>query len=223
MAGQINLYDPALRKKRDWLSLANVVLGAFAMLAIVATAGIVARSGLSELRAQASAGDARLQELRSQVQALGKQVAERKPDVRLEQELAALRQLVETRGIVLQILRERLARDAPAFADSLRALANLTMPGVWITGFAWDATSNDMEIRGRTTDPALLPEYIRRLNREPAMRGQAFAALNVVEGKQEAVSAGTATTPRLPPFHEFTLIPVKREDAAIPAGDGGRR
>ena len=119
-------------------------------------------------------------------------------------------------------VRQRLVADTPAFAEPLRALANLAMPGVWITGFVWDAASNDMEIRGRTTDPALLPEYIQRLNREPALRGRAFAALNIAEGKPEQPAAGSpATASRLPPFHEFTLVPIKREDAA-PAVGGGR-
>ncbi|WP_126447000.1 PilN domain-containing protein [Sulfuricystis multivorans] len=222
MAGQINLYDPALRKKRDWLTLTNLVLGGTMMLTIVVAAGLMARSGLPQLRAQTAAGEARLAELRGQVQALGKEAEERKADARLERELASLRQLAEARGIVLQTLRQRLAADAPGFADPLRGLANLTMPGVWITGFAWDAANNVMEIRGRTTDPALLPEYIRRLEREPAMRGQAFAALNVSEGKPEPLPAGSTTAaPRLPPFHEFTLLPVKREGASV-AAEGGR-
>lgn len=222
MAGQINLFDPALRKKRDWLTLANVGLATVALLLIVIGAGWLARGDLPGLRAQVTAEEARVKELRSQVQTLGQQVAERKPDARLEQELAAAQRLAQARGAVLQTLRQRLVADTPAFAEPLRALANLAMPGVWITGFVWDAASNDMEIRGRTTDPALLPEYIQRLNREPALRGRAFAALNIAEGKPEQPAAGSpATASRLPPFHEFTLVPIKREDAA-PATGGGR-
>jgi hypothetical protein len=222
MAGQINLYDPALKKKTDWLSLGNIALGAAALLACVVGAGIYARSGLAELRTQTAAGEARLKELRAQVLALGQRAAERKPDTRLEQELVALRQLAETRNRVLETLRQRLGADAPPFAAPLRSLANLTMPGIWITGFVWEATDNNMEIHGRTTDPALLPEYLRRLNREPMMRGQAFAALNVAEGKVEAEPAGGRSTGvRLPPFHEFTLVPIKRGATAPATGNGG--
>lgn len=223
MAGQINLYDPALRKKRDWLKLANVALGAALLLLGVIGAGWLARSGLPELNAQVRAGEAQLEELQAQVQTLGQRVAEQKPDPRLEQELAMTRRLIEMRGIVLQTLRQRLGAETPTFAELLQGLANLAMPGVWITGFIWDAARNEMEIRGRTTDPALLPEYIRRLNREPAIRGRAFAALNIAEGKAEATSGSPAAAPRLPPFHEFTLAPVKREVAASSGNDGGPR
>lgn len=220
MAGQINLYDPALRKKRDWLTLAHVMLGAGLLLLIVIGAGWPVRSNLAELRARVAAGEARLEELRAQMQTLGQRFAEQKADAGLERELATMRRLSEMRNVVLQTLRQRLAAETPAFADSLRGLANVAMPGVWITGFVWDMASNDMEIRGRTTDPALLPEYIRRLNREPAIRGHAFAALNIVEGKVEPVAGAPTAASSLPAFHEFTLVPVKRESAA--AADGGR-
>lgn len=196
------------------------MLGAGLLLLIVIGAGWLARSDLPQLRAQAAAGEAQLKELQAQVQALGQRVAERRPDARLEQQLATARRLSEMRGVVLQTLRQRLGAETPAYAELLQGLANLAMPGVWLTGFVWDAASNDMEIRGRTTDPALLPEYILRLNREPATRGHAFAALNIVEGKVEPVTGTPTAAPRLPSFHEFTLVPVKRESAAV--ADGGR-
>ncbi len=208
MAQQINLYDPALLRKRDWFALANVVLGAAGAAVLVAAAGALVRGGLPDLQAQATAGETRLKAMREQVLVLGQRVAERKADPRIEQELAATRQLAGARGEVLQALRQRLAADEPPFADYLRGLARQSMTGLWITGFAWDAASDGLEIRGRTTDPALLPEYIGRLNREPAFRGQSFSALLVTEGKPEALAGSAA--PQKAVFHEFTLVPVKR-------------
>jgi len=224
MAQQINLYDPALLRKRDWLALANIVLGAGVLAILVAGAGFLARGGLSELQAQAATGEAQVKAMRQQVLVLGQRVAERKADPRIERELATARQLVEARGVVLETLRQRLASAAPPFADYLRGLARQSMNGLWITGFAWDAASDGLEIRGRTLDPALLPEYIRRLNREPAFRGQAFAALNIAEGKPDATRGAKATAsteaPQQAPFHEFMLVPVKSGDATKPVAGG---
>ncbi|MEW6293043.1 MAG: hypothetical protein AB1544_07020 [Pseudomonadota bacterium] len=212
MAQQINLYDPALLRKRDWFALSNLVLGAGIAALLVATTGMLVRSGLPELQAQTTTGEAQLKAMRDQVLVLGQRVAERKADPRIEQELAAARQLAAARGGVLQALRQRLASGEPSFADYLRGLARQSMTGLWITGFAWDAASDGLEIRGRTTDPALLPEYIGRLNREPAFRGQAFAALTVAEGKPDTVAGSAAPIPSAQKalFHEFTLVPVKR-------------
>lgn len=211
MAQQINLYDPALLRKRDWFALANLVPGAGIAALLVAAAGVLVRGGLPELQAQATAGEAGLKALREQVLVLGQRVVERKADPRIEQELVAARQLAAARGEVLQALRQGLASGEPAFADYLRGLARQSMTGLWITGFVWDAASDGLEIRGRTTDPALLPEYIGRLNREPAFRGQSFSALVVAEGKSETVAG--SVVPQKAPFHEFTLVPVKRGEA----------
>lgn len=222
MAQQINLYDPALLRKRDWLALANVVLGAGVLAVLVAGAGFLARGGLSELQAQATTSETQLKAMREQVVVLGQRVADRRADPRIEQELAAARQLAEARGVVLETLRQRLAADELPFADYLRGLARQSMNGLWITGFAWDAASDGLEIRGRTLDPALLPEYIRRLNREPAFRGQAFSALNVAEGKPDPASgakaAASAEAPQKALFHEFMLVPVKSGNATGPVG-----
>jgi hypothetical protein len=72
-----------------------------------------------------------------------------------------------------------------------------------------------MEIRGRTLDPALLPEYIRRLNAEPAFRGHRFAALSVALPTAPAPAASVAPAATVPPWHEFALVP---ELEAKPAG-----
>lgn len=213
MAQQINLYDPALLRKRDWFALSNVVLGVVIAVVLVVAGGLLSRSGLPELQARAAKGETQLKAMREQVLVLGQRVADRRADPRIEQELATVRQLAEARGIVLHTLQQGLAADVPPFVDYLRGLARQSMTGLWITGFVWDAASDTMEIRGRTTDPAVLPEYIRRLNREPAFRGHAFAALNVAEGKVNTEKTAAPTeAPQKVGFHEFTLVPVKSGD-----------
>jgi hypothetical protein len=214
MAQQINLYDPQLEKRRDWLALDNVAAVALLLLALVAVAGHLARQELPALTAQAAAGDTQLKALREQVTALGQRVANRKPDAALERELESARLLVAARGEVLGILRQQLGPHAVSYAEYLRGFARQTVAGLWLTGFAYDGASGGMEIRGRTLDPALLPQYIQRLNREQAFQGRAFAALRMSEGKPEPVAGAPAADtpaagPRRAPFHEFRLIPLK--------------
>jgi hypothetical protein len=220
MARQINLFDPALLRKRDWFALSNVVLAAAALVMCVVVAGVLAQRELPTLKAQTATNDTQLKAMREQVLVLGQRVADRKPDPRVESELAAARLLAGMRGEILQTLRQRLEHDADPFADYLRGFARQSVTGLWLTAFTYDASSGSMEIHGRTVDPALLPEYIRRLNKEPAFRGRAFAALKLAEGKLEPV-AGTPAKTGAPaeavksaPFHEFTLIPVKEGEAA---------
>lgn len=214
MAQQINLYDSGLEHKRDWLALHYVVGLAVVLAVATGLLGYLARMDLPSLAARVAGNESQIKAVRDQIAALGQQVANRKPDARLEQEVAASRLLLSSRGEVLATLRQSLGPEAHSFATYLRGFARQDVAGLWLTGFAIDAASGGMEIRGRTIDPALLPEYIRRLNREASFQGQTFAALKLDAGKPEAPATGTGTPAvAAAPWHDFTLIPSKAAEA----------
>jgi hypothetical protein len=226
MVQQINLYDAALERRRDWLALENVVAGAVILLVAVGLHGALARVGLPALASQAANGETQLKAVRDQVVALGQQVTNRKPDPVIEQQVATQRQLLALRGEMLATLRHSLGPEATSFAATLRGFAQQTVSGLWLTGFSIDA-GGGIEISGRTIDPALLPEYIRRLNREAAFRGQTFAALKlgVVKTEKSPGGDGKPAVESRPQWHEFMLIPVRSKEAEAAQGSpasGGR-
>lgn len=215
----INLYDPRLERQRDWLALHFVAGAALVLSCLVAAAGFAARTNLPTLAAQSAAGESQLKAIRDQVTALGQQASSRKPSAQLEQSLVSQRTLLELRGEILATLRQSLGPDAHSFAAYLRGLASQTVPGLWLTAFSVNAVNDSMEIRGLTLDPALLPEYIRRLNKEEAFRGRSFAALKLGVKQPETAAAPAApdgkvqpAAARLPTHHEFMLIPAKEGD-----------
>ncbi|MDP1525382.1 MAG: PilN domain-containing protein [Rhodocyclaceae bacterium] len=210
MALQINLYDPALERKRDWLALENVVIGGVLLATAVGALGMAERSSLPALGAQVASGETQVKAVRDQILVTGRRVASRKPDPRIEQALAAQQQLLSIRGEVLATLRSSVGPDAHSYAEYLRGFARQTVSGLWLTGFSIQAAGGGMEIRGNATDPALIPEYIRRLNKEAAFEGQTFAAL-----KLERPAAKGDVAP--PPWHEFMLTPTREGKAATPA------
>lgn len=219
MSRQINLYDPALLRKRDWLALGYVVSFGLLLVAVVVAAGFVVRGDLPQLESQASANETQLKALREQVVALGQQMI-RKPDPVLEHEVDATRLLLSAREEVVSLLKKDLGPGTHSYTNFLRGFARQTIPGLWLTGFSFDSAGG-MEIRGRLIDPALLPEYILHLNREPAFQGRAFSALSLGEGK--------AADGEKAPYLEFRLIPRQMPDAAdkaeVPTQDqaaGGR-
>jgi hypothetical protein len=226
VAQQINLFDPALLRKRDWLALANVAMLALLLLVAVAFAATVVRRDVPSLTAQVATNDNQLKLMREQVVLLGQRMANRKPDQRLETELSESRLLLDARNAILTALRQRMDPRAGSFAEYLRGFARQSVSGLWLTGIVVDAASQGMEIHGRTVDPALLPAYIQRMNKEPAFQGRAFSALKLAEGKVEPVPGtpvaanATATAPadaaKKPLFHEFSLVPLS------PAASGKR-
>lgn len=207
MAQQINLYDPALERKRDWYALENVVIGGVLLATAVGVMGTLERSTLPTLTAQSAASEVQLKAMRDQVTAMGQRAASRKADPRIEQELAAKRQLLSMRSEVLSALRSSVGPNAQSYAEYLRGFARQTVSGLWLTGFSVKRAGGGMEIRGNTTDPALIPEYIRRLNKEAAFQGQTFAALKLERPAAKAATPGTAAA-AAPQWHEFMLIPT---------------
>ena len=222
MSQQINLYDPALKKKTDWLSLGNVVVAALLLAIGVGAAGYAARVDLPTLKGQVEAMENQLKAMRDQIALLGQKVATRKSDPVLERELESTRQQAATQAEVASLLRQRLGPEPVSYAEYLRGFARQSVSGLWLTGFSYDMASGGMEISGRTVDPALLPQYIQRLSREQVFQGRAFASLNLAVGEENSANASSggasvagASSPSLggtakkAPYHEFKLVPRK--------------
>ncbi len=222
MTQQINLYDPALLRKREVISALNLALAAAVLAVFIGAWAVLARAQQATLEAEQQALARQLKSVQEQMADLARQVASMKPDPRIEAELASARALLSLRGEVLGVLEKSIGGGAISFAEYLRALARQTVGGLWLTGFSV-ADSGGMEIRGRMSDPARLPEYIRRLNAEKAFQGRSFAALRVSPGLAAAPTAaatpGSAAPapPATAPFHEFVLAPENAAAAAGPA------
>lgn len=214
MTQQINLYDAALLRRREWLSATNLAAATLALLALMTGWSLSARAHLATLEAESRTIAPQLASLRERATSLATRAAALKPDARLEAELASARSLLSLRGEVLAALEKGLGGGATGFGDYLRALARQSVGGLWLTGFTVAEGGSGMEIRGRMTDPALLPEYLRKLNGEPAFQGRAFATLKVSaapaapQAGQQAAQPQAAQPRSTPPYHEFVLAPA---------------
>lgn len=220
MTQQVNLYDPNLRRKRELLSAASLVLTVLVLLLIVGVFAVWSRSAAAKLEAEAAVLEPQAKALQGQLLTLGQQVSTRKPDAKLEQGLATVEAKVEGRNAMLAILQKGLGPEAVSFAEYLRGFARQTPSGLWLTGFTVESNGTGMEIRGRTIDPALIPEYIKRLSTEKAFQGRAFSALqlsvpapaigsNVAPAPAGGSGVGIANSPRAAvPYHEFVLTPA---------------
>ena len=215
MSQQINLFDPALRRKRELLTAAHLAVTALVLAVAMGGWGAMARSKLGALETQAQVLAPQSKGLQDQLLAAGKQLAEAKPDPRLATDLATAREVLALRDDVVAALKKGVGTEAVNFAEYLRGLARQSVSGLWLTGVTIGDGGAALEIRGRMTDPASLPDYIQRLNGEKSFRGLAFAALKVTQPVAQAPAggqaAGTATTTAAnrSPYHEFTLAPAK--------------
>ncbi len=215
MSRQINLYDPNLRRKHELLSAINLAVIALVLLLIVGVLGAWARSAAARLEAEVAVLEPQAKALQDQLLVLGQQVSTRKPDTVLEQELAAAKVKLGSHTAILGLLQKGLGPDAVSFATYLLGFVRQTPSGLWLTGFTVDGDGTGMEIQGRTVDPALVPQYIKRLNGEKAFQGRAFSALQLsipapAIGSTAVASAASAAGTARPVaalYHEFILTP----------------
>lgn len=208
MSQQINLLLPELRPRFDWLALPIVAGGGVAGLLLVAALAGLGSLRVNSLTAHENALRAQLAALQQQVQSLGQSLGARQGDATLDKQLAVARLAVGQRQEVLSIVAQGDLPSSQAYSGLFQGFSRQIVEGAWLTGFGF--AQKNIEIRGRLSDPALLPIYISRLNAELAFAGRRFAALDMkavdpTEEKREA-TATPALRKFVPPrYTEFVL------------------
>lgn len=204
MTQQINLFNPALKIKRNRLTARNLTVAAGVVL--IALMAFVLLAGLQNDQLQTEARDleAKLKNDQAQLAALTKQLAEQKPDARLAADLAQAEQALAGRKEIIATLQSGAIGRTEGFSEHMRAFARQTVNGLWLTGFSISSGGNEMEIRGRTQNAELVPAYIRRLNGEKALNGRSFAALDMRGVVEEPV-----VRPAADPAARSAAEPVK--------------
>lgn len=224
MSQQINLYDPALKRKRELLTGLNVAVAGAVMLLVVGAWGGMTRAQANALGKESEDLARQVKAHQDQLAAVSQQLASLKPDPRLAAELASARQLVGLRSEIQAALKKGLGSESVSIAEFMRGFARQAPGGLWLTGFSIADDGSAMEIRGRMTEPSLLPEYIKRLNGEKAFQGRVFATLQVTTPKPATETTGSQAPVEpaaKPMFHEFVLIPAGGPGSPAPSAESG--
>lgn len=211
MSQQINLLNPSLRKPRDWLAATPLAIACCSVLVLVAVVYASARMQADGLERAAAGQATQLKVGQERLVAVAKTVAARKPNAQLAADLASARTELQGRQAIMAVLDGGAIGDTRGFSDYLRGFARQVPSGLWLTGFTIGAGGSEMEIRGRMLDPATLPEYIHRLNAEPAFQGRSFAALSIQRpedktGAQTSAASSAAPSAAPPSYVDFVLM-----------------
>ncbi|HEY1044072.1 MAG TPA: PilN domain-containing protein [Telluria sp.] len=206
MSQQINLFNPVFLKQRKVFTALAMAQALGVLLAGIAVLAWYSGRSVEQLQAQADQSTRQLESRQARLRAA---TAEMKPKVR-SLELEA--QLVQ-RELELKALRDAsdvLARGAigntRGYSDYFRALARQDTPGLWLTGVSIEGAGVGISIDGRATDAALVPGYIGQLSRETALKGKAFASLEITTPTEPASPAAAAGKAVAVPYVEFRLL-----------------
>lgn len=177
MSQQINLILEDLKPKFDWLGL-PVVASGFVVACLLVAAGVAYLSYRVEaLQADELAVKTQVTPLQQQLQALGQGIAQRVGDASLPGQITKVRTAIGERRAVLEALAQGHTGVSKGYADVLQGFSRQLVHGVWLTGF--ELAADDVVIRGRLVDSALLPTYIGKLNAEPVFADRRFATLDM--------------------------------------------
>lgn len=164
---QINLLNPRLltlrvmfsAKTLAWTLLAVVVLG-------LVLYGMV-ESNASSIRRQLDQAQAKRDQLQAKLDALI-QPAEA---VQATADKQAMGLALQREQIAhLEILRAALGivQNKITFSARLRALTQVQVPGVWLTGF--EVGEQTFNLQGRALETAQIPDYLAQLAQQPALK-----------------------------------------------------
>lgn len=179
MTQQINLINPALRKKRDLLTAVPLLSALGIILVVLMVVSTLARQEADGIQAEAGKYDTQLKDAQARQQALAMAVSNLNADPLLEQELVMARTMLDLNEEVLAILEGGSLGASKGFAEFMRGFARQVPSDLWLVGFSMNSVTGDMEIRGRTLKSTALPDYIQRLNTEPVFQGRSFSSLTM--------------------------------------------
>jgi hypothetical protein len=180
---QINLYrgHAAAASASDGARLMLYAgIGALLIVGVLAIAGEVYLSGLSEER---NAVAERLRRQEAELTKFRATLHKPKIDPFLEAELANLRALQRQLDANLTAITQHTAAAPSGFSPFFGGLARNTLDGLWFNAVGLSAGGAEMVLRGQTTEPALIPRLLQTLAAEEAFSGRTFR--NVTFERQE--------------------------------------
>ena len=202
MSQQINLYSPIFRKQTKVFSAATMLQGLGLIVVVIAVFYyyMAAQSSLLQLRVAESG-----QQLKSELERLKVYGAHESPAERLKALAERKKKLEDTlaaQGQALQALQGGSFGRSEGYSQILRALARVTLDGVWLTRISFSEDSGELSLAGRASRADLVPAYLERLRTDRALRTQGFTRLELTRPAPAAPAQGVAPGPS---FIEFTL------------------
>lgn len=230
MSQQINLFNPALRPKKEYLSaglMARVIAG---FMVLLCAYGGYLNQRSSRLAIEREEWAKQVQVEQANLMQVVQQYPAHQPSKALRDEIVATEEKIYQREKVFEILNSGTVGVGGGFSGLMQAFAHQSVNGLWLTGFSANGAGDQMRISGRALSPDLIPEYIGRLSEEAVLRGRAFTGLQVSQPASSPAPALPANQQKplvaaLPAFVEFALSadrvaekPSEKADGATAVG-----
>jgi Tfp pilus assembly protein PilN len=200
---QVNLFNPAFEERKQAFGAATMAQALGVLLAGVIALAWYGNTQVAALQKEADAGAQRLAKQQARLASVGTEFAPRQKSAALEAEVAEAEAQLASLRKVSGVLASGELGNTQGYSEYFKALARQNVEGLWLTGVSVAAAGNEIGVRGRALDPALLPGYLGRLTREATMRGKTFGSLQIGQAAPVKVAGKDASAPA--PYVEFSL------------------
>lgn len=224
MAQQINLFTPILLTQKR--SFSGQTLATALVLFLLAGSGLCAY-WVASLNASSEALkrelSSRVSEREALQAAIKMQQASSAPTLEVaQQELRTLNVLLQERRNLLEELQRGLIPQGGGHAARMRLVAQTIPDAVWVTDLLAD--EKQMEVRGVTTDPSALNDWVGRLAASPLLAGHSLNAVKVEQSRDGNVTSGTGAgvagvnSAQIQPAWSYALLSAARPAPLVTAG-----
>lgn len=200
MSQQINLFVPILLAQRQYFS-SRAILGALLLFCILG-GGLVGYSlwnlnqSIDAAKLELTARTVEKAALQTSLQAgsTGSGLAQQNLITALK---AANLELTQRQSLLLELKRGLVVGD-DGHSARLRLIAYTIPAAAWITNIVAD--ERHIELRGLTSEPAVLNDWMAQLSRSPLLQSQSLAAVRVEQQRKESqLSEPVNSVARVPP------------------------
>lgn len=215
MSQYINLLGPAFRRQRQLLTLNRAAQ--FVAIVLVTMVAVQAYEShrVDGLREELASAQGLLKAQNVYTSRL-KDDGAQKGNTVLAADIQRLEAELKSARASMAVLEGSALGNRDGFARYMQAFSRQSLEGLWLTGFSVGG-GGEVAIQGRVVKAELLPEYIQRLNGEPALKGRAFSTLDVHRPAPPPVVAAEPGKPAAPPaaprYLEFALSTSEPQSA----------
>lgn len=193
MRQQINLYPDGFETPRVVLSAVQggAIVG-ISILLMALISGSIALKG-SQLKSEAAAVQARLDQRKSQIESLKAQLEARKPDPVLKNRVSSMERNIQAKQRLIALVSGSEGGNTDGFSAYLRGLSERPVPGLWLTEIQIQNGGTSIGFSGETTSPEKVPVFLKSLADKKSYFGHQFEKLQMSqvsseEGELERVS-----------------------------------
>lgn len=184
---QVNLYRPDLRPKKEILD-AKQALFAFAVFAVLLVlTTILDAVGNTNLKRQIASLDTQIESLSQDIAVVQAQLP-RSQAAAIQSEIDALRLEHERRLRIYSLIHQQNLGNSEGFSSQMIALAQQHQPAISLSLITLKNGGKQVNMTGVARVPEAIPQYLQRLQGDPAFNGVAFGSLVLDRNSSERIS-----------------------------------